>query len=712
MSQLPPSSDAAGPTLLHLRGATCSAVLETDGVGAPLWRYWGPRLDADSVPAEGLRARRPTPSFTLDFDQPLTVFPTFGVGWFNQSALLAHRDGRRFEQAFTACRADWLTPERVLRLTLEDALAGVTVTLTLGLNDDVLTLATTLTNSGDTPLDVQWLASGVVPLPDTMAVVHAYGGRHLSEFHPQTDVLGRGIWRRENRRGLTSHDAFPGAVVAAATADAHAGLTYGAQLAWSGNHAQTLEWLDDSRYQWQMGVWLAPGEGRLAPGASRTAPEMVAACSPHGLNGVAAAFHRAARARMTWPGGSMRPRPVSLNTWEGNYFRHDFAALTAQAAAAAEIGVERFVLDDGWFHRRHGDDAGLGDWRPDAGKYPRGLGPLIAAVRGLGLEFGLWVEPEMVNPDSDLYRAHPDWALGIAGRPAVTGRNQLVLDMSRPEVRNHLFDALDRLLREHPIAYLKWDHNRDLTTAGSAQGRASYVAQVAGAYALFDRLRAAHPDVEIEACAGGGGRIDLGILGRTHRFWTSDCIDARARVILQRGFLQFLPPEVMGAHVGASPAHTTSRRQGMAFRAAVALPGHFGMELDLTTLDDQARAGLARWIELYKRWRGRLHAGRVWLGKAADGLLWQAHGDEDASELLLFVLRLDPQVLRHAPPIRLPMLQGGARYRVTPLTPLADEAEDTAAAFSASADWLAQAGFVAPPMAAEQCRLFHITRER
>ena len=695
-------------TLLHLRGAGCSAVMEMDGGGAPLWRYWGPRLDDDALPAEGLRRRRPTPSFTLDFDQPLTVFPTFGVGWFNQTALLAHRDGRRFEQAFTACRAEWLTPERALRLTLTDDLAAVEVTIVMTLDDDALTLSSVLTNIGDTSLEVQWLASGVVPLPDTMARVHAYGGRHLDEFHPRIDALGHALWRRENRRGLTSHDAFPGAVVTAATTDAHAGLAYGAQLAWSGNHAQTLEWLDDSRYQWQMGLWLAPGEGRLAPGASLTAPAMVATCSRDGLNGVAAAFHRAARARMTWPGGAMRPRPVSLNTWEGNYFRHDFAALTAQAAQAAAIGVERFVLDDGWFHRRHGDDAGLGDWRPDAGKYPRGLGPLIEAVRALGLEFGLWVEPEMVNPDSDLYRAHPDWALGVAGRPVITGRNQLVLDMSRAEVRDHLFEAIDRLLTEHPIAYLKWDHNRDLTVAGSLGGGASYVAQVEGAYALFDRVRAAHPDVEIEACAGGGGRIDLGILARTHRFWTSDCIDARARVTIQRGFLQFLPPEVMGAHVGASPAHTTSRRQGMAFRAAVALPGHFGVELDLTTLDDRARGGLARWIDFYKRWRGRLHEGRVWLGEAADDLLWQAHGDDEASELLLFVLRLDPQTARHAPPIRLPMLRGDGRYRVTPLTPLADETEDAAAAFTASGGWLAEAGFVAAPMVAEQCRLFHI----
>jgi alpha-galactosidase len=430
---------------------------------------------------------------------------------------------------------------------------------------------------------------------------------------------------------------------------------------------------------------------------------MVATCSTRGLNGAAQNFHRAARARMTWPEGAMRPRPASFNTWEGSYFDHRLEDLKAQADIAAELGIERFVLDDGWFHGRRSDRSGLGDWWADAGKYPDGLGPLIDHVRARGLEFGLWVEPEMVNPDSVLYHAHPEWALRIAGRPLITARNQLVLDMSRVEVGEYLFTQIDRLLTDHAIGYLKWDHNRDLTAAASADGRPPYLAQVEATYALLDRLRAAHPRVEIEACAGGGGRTDLGILARTHRFWTSDCIDARSRVEIQRGFLQFMPPEVMGAHVGASPAHTTSRRQSLGFRAAVAMPGHFGVELNLGLIDEGARAELKDWIDFYRTWRDRLHGGCVWLGEGADGLLWQAHGDKAAYELLLFVIRLDPQALRHSPPIRLPMLDRFAWYRVTSL-------RSRAGPFEASGAWLAEAGLTVPPMLAEKCRLYHLAR--
>ena len=626
------------------------------------------------------------------------MLPTFGVGWFHQSALLAHRNGRSFEQAFTSTRLEWLIPDASLRLHLSDAVAKIDVALTLCLRDEVLTLSTCLTNLGSDELDVQWLAAGTVPLPGQCQNVRSYGGRHVTEFRPQVDALHPGIWRRENRRGLTSHDNFPGAIVTTPASDEHTGLVYGAQLAWSGNHTQTIEALDDGRYQWQMGVWLAPGEGRLAPGATLSSPDMVATCATSGLNGVAANFHRAARARLTWPGGAMRPRPVSFNTWEGSYFDHRLDDLKAQADVAASLGIERFVLDDGWFQGRQNDRSSLGNWWPDTGKYPQGLDPLINHVRGLGMEFGLWVEPEMVNPDSDLYRAHPDWALHIADRPMITARHQLVLDLTRSEVTDYLFAKLDGLLNDHAIAYLKWDHNRDLTVAGS-DGRPAYAAQVRAAYGLLAALRTAHPAVEIEACAGGGGRIDMGILQHTHRFWTSDCIDARSRVEIQRGFLQFLPPEIMGAHVGTSPAHTTSRRQSQAFRAATALPGHFGVELNLGKLDEKTRAELAEWIGVYKMWRHRLHGGQVWMGSGEDGVLWQAHGDAQANQILLFVTRLDPQTLRYAPPIRLPMVQTMARYRVAAVRGSAPTTEISGA-------WLTATGFAVPAMAAEQTQIF------
>lgn len=390
----------------------------------------------------------------------------------------------------------------------------------------------------------------------------------------------------------------------------------------------------------------------------------------------------------------MKPRPVHLNTWEGFYFDHDLGALKDLATAAADIGIERFVLDDGWFAGRNDETSSLGDWWVDPAKYPDGLAPLADHVTRLGMEFGLWVEPEMVNPDSDLFRAHPDWVLQIAGRPVLAARNQLVLDLTRPAVGDYLFGKIAALLRSLPISYLKWDHNRDLTHAGTTP---LYRRQVLAAYALFDRFRTEFLNVEIEACAGGGGRIDAGIAARTHRFWTSDCIDAVSRVGIQRGFLQFMPPELMGSHVGASPAHSTGRSQAMAFRAGVALPGHFGVELDLRKIgaaeSDELRAAIAR----YKRLRALLHGARLWLGEAPDGVVWQAHGDQDG--MLLLVTRTRPTTQRHQPHLRLAMLDPARRYHIT---------RDGAAACDYDGAWLQRIGLPLPPMRGEDVLVFSL----
>lgn len=653
-----------------LHGQASSLVLEIHSEEAPLWRYWGPRLPECTDPVVPLRDTRPLPSFMLDFDQPLTLAPTFGVGWFGQSALLAHRAGRDFAQAFTRCEYEWALPQRKVLVHLTDTVAALRLTVSLSLDaHDVLLMQSTLVNTGSEPLDVQWLAAATLPLPGHSATVRSYAGQHMHEFLLQEDALGRSQWRRENRRGRTSQDCYPGAVVTTPGATEHTGLVFGAHLAWSGNHQQTIEWLHDGQYQWQLGEWLAPGEGLLAPGAILVTPEVVASCSTQGLNGLAANFHAELRARLNWPEGRMRERPVHLNTWEGFYFDVYPEKVKELATAAARVGIERFVLDDGWFHGRHDDTSSLGDWWPDETKFPQGLDDLIAHVNGLGMGFGLWVEPEMINSNSDLFRAHPEWALQLEGRPLLTARNQLVLDISRAAAAQYLFERISALLSAHPIEYLKWDHNRDLTTAGLLGGLPGYRAQVHAVYALLARLRTAHPGVEIESCSGGGGRIDFAVLRHTHRVWTSDNIDALSRIAIQRGFMQFFPPEIMGAHVGTAPAHTTGRTQNMAFRATVALPGHLGVELDVRHLGEKETQELQGWIAVYKRLRERLHHGRVWLGQGEDSLVWQAHGDAACSDVLLLVYRPLPSSYRYTPALRLPMLDAAARYRVRQVLP-------------------------------------------
>ena len=714
---------------LGLHGRSTSLILEWHADEAPLWRYWGPRLPDDALPGLPLRDTRVLPSFSLDFDQPLTLVPGFGVGWFGQSAVLAHRVGHDFTVAFSRCDFAWPVPGQHLQLHLHDDTARLRISIHLRLDpaSDVLVMHSTLHNTGDQPLDVQWLAAGTLMLPGNCDTVRSYAGQHLHEFLPQQDRLSRSLWRRESRRGRTSHDCFPGAVVTTPGATEHSGLVYGAHLAWSGNHQQTLEWLHDARYQWQLGEWLAPGEGLLEPGATLHTPELVASCSMQGLDGLAANFHAELRTRLPWPGGRMKPRPVHLNTWEGFYFDVQPGPVKELATAAAALGVERFVLDDGWFHGRHDDRAALGDWWPDESKFAQGLGELIAHVNALGMEFGLWVEPEMVNPDSDLYRAHPDWALQLQGRPLLTARNQLVLDIARPEVSSYLFEKIAALLAAHAIAYLKWDHNRDLTTAGLShdanKGRAGYRAQVHAAYALMDRLRQAFPALEIESCSGGGGRIDFGMLRHTHRVWTSDCIDALSRVDIQRGFLQFFPPEIMGAHVGTAPAHSTGRTQSLAFRAAVALPGHLGVELDARHLSEEQAQQLRGWIAVYKILRDRLHQGRVWRGACGDGVVWQAHGDDDAADVLLLAYRTRPSDHRHPPPLCLPMLDTQARYRVREVQPEGTlratgrhhtapffDAINTDTGLEVHGAWLVSAGLPLPRSNAETAFIVRLTK--
>ncbi|MFN7163659.1 MAG: alpha-galactosidase [Hyphomonas sp.] len=685
-----------------VHGRASSLVLEAVPGGAPLWRYWGPRLPDGTHPEAALGETRPLPTFALDRDVALSVFPLIGEGWFGQSALLAHRAGADWAQGVTA--AEVRREGEALAVRLTDAVAGLEAEVRIALDPetDVLTCSTRLTNTGVGLLDVQWLAAATLPLPPETRRMHFYNGRHQAEFGPQTQELTRSLWRRENRRGLTSHDAPP-----TGFAETGAGHVYAAHLAWSGNSVQQAEWLDDGRYLWQFGEWLAPGEVRLRPREAVQTPELIATFSAEGRNGAMQNFHAAIRKRMTWPGGAMRPRPVQINTWEGFYFNHDMAGMTALADEAARLGIERFVLDDGWFEGRKDDKAALGDWTPDKAKYPDGLEPLAAHVTSLGMEFGLWVEPEMINPDSELARAHPEWILTGAGRPILTGRNQMLLDLTQTGVTEYLYDVLAGLLRSLPISYIKWDHNREIVAGGP---RANYRRQVQSTYALMGRLRMDFPDVEIEACAAGGGRIDAGILQYTHRFWTSDSLDAVQRVAMQREFLRVFPPEVMGSHVGTAPAHSTRRRQSLDFRAGVALAGHFGVELDPLKLDAKDKARLADWIETHKALRDRLHSGRVWLGEAGDGVVWQAHGE--ARDLVLLLYRVEPTAQRHMPLVRLPMLEDRP-YTVTRLDhtrtyQTASLVEAMRNGVGVSGAWLRESGLTMPAISAETVAIFRI----
>ena len=396
---------------------------------------------------------------------------------------------------------------------------------------------------------------------------------------------------------------------------------------------------------------------------------MYLAASQGGLDDLAAQFHGYLRAQPAHP---RPPRPVNLNVWEAVYFRHDLDKLTALADAAADLGAERFVLDDGWFQGRRDDRAGLGDWWVDEDVWPGGLHRLIDHVRGRGLQFGLWIEPEMVNPDSELFRAHPDWILSAGHRRPPLQRHQLVLDLTRPPVREYLRDRISALLSEYEIAYIKWDCNRDIINAGSGArlGAPAAHEQAQAVYELLDELRARHPQVEWESCAAGGGRIDVAMLEHVQRVWTSDMTDALARQSIQRWTGQLVPPEYLGAHVAAPFSHQTGRYMPMSLRGATALFGHFGIEADITRTSPEDLAELADWIGLYKRHRGLIHSGRMVRLDTPDDTAWM-YGvvATDASTALMSYVQLDEPRNNQPAALRVPGLDPEGRYRVTDVTP-------------------------------------------
>ncbi len=695
--------------LVVLAAGEGSLVVEPVADGAPRWHHCGARIVPGAPPL--LAATRTAASFSLDRDCPLSTAPVAGTGWFGPEVIGVSRAGKRVVLAWTD--ADISGDDAHVRITCRDALAGIELVQTWHTSGAGWHCGAEVTNTGTAAVTLDWLASVLIPLPPQAARLISWRGRHNAELVEADEPLPAHGWLRETRRGISGHGGAPGVYVLGDGAGWHSGDVLAVQLCWSGDTRIAVERDDEGYHILSAGAGLQPGEIALAPGQSWAAPVALLGFSRAGRNGAMAVQHALVRAMQCWPGGAMAPRKVHLNSWEACYFDHDATRIVALAQAAAAIGVERFVLDDGWFKGRGDDSAGLGDWIPDPVKYPHGLAPLAHAVRDLGMEFGLWVEPEMVNPDSDLYRAHPEWALHHAGHPRLTARGQLVLDMARADVRDYLFAALDSVLRAAPIGYLKWDHNRDLVPPSGA-------AHVRGTYDLLARLRAAHPAVEIESCAGGGGRSDAGMVPYVHRFWTSDTIDAVSRVAMQRGFLAFLPPEMMGSHVGASPAHATGRSQSMAFRAAIASTGHFGVELDPAALAPESHAELAQWVAFARRARDLAHHGQVWLGQGGDGLVWQAQGSLDAG-LLLWVIRTAPPLDRRPRPLPLPFVAGAGDISVCllgiagglaghlPPLPTVWSGPD-AAPVPFTADWLAHVGLPLPPLRAESVALFHCVR--
>ncbi|MFF2344987.1 alpha-galactosidase [Pseudarthrobacter sp. NPDC058119] len=730
---------------LYLRSAGTSLLVSFDSGEAEVI-HWGADLGAD-VPDLGILGA-PVGHSSIDAHVPAGLLPSAASAWRGRPALRGHRitaGGAGFDFSPRLRVTSVNTEGGAATIVQADGDAGVSVSSRLALHPGgLLELRHTVTNDGNTPFQVNELATVLPVAPDAVELLDLTG-RWCRERHPQRHRIQQGTWVRAGRHGRTGHDSS--LLFAAGTqgfGNRH-GKVWATHLAWSGNHEQFADTIGDGRTMIGGSELLGPAEVTLEPGGSYTTPALFAAYSDRGLDGITEAFYSWFRSRLhhVLPAASTgvpagKPRPVVLNTWEAVYFDHNLDTLIELAESAADLGVERFVLDDGWFRGRRDDHAGLGDWYVDETVWPDGLAPLINAVTSRGMEFGLWVEPEMVNLDSDVARAHPEWIVGPSaaahkdgGRLPLEWRNQHVIDLVNPEAWQYVFDRISALLAGNNISYLKWDQNRDLAEHGHA-GRPSVHAQTLAAYRLFDELRKAHPGVEIESCSSGGGRVDLGILERTDRVWASDCNDALERQTIQRWTGAVVPPELVGSHIGPTTSHTTARTHDLSFRAITALFGHFGMEWDIRGVQGKDREELRRVVGLYKEHRDLIHSGRrVHADLADDSLL--LHGvvagpAADGSDLgqgttaALFALVSTRTSAAEAPGrIGIPGLDAGRSYRVEVLLPTEDDA-DYGHAFTqvqppawlaggaeASGRFLAEVGLPMPILNPEHALLVKVT---
>ncbi len=712
------SSDSSpAPRAVHVTRAGVSLVLGRDHAGVPFVLHWGAALgELDDGALHALvAARRPGVSHS-SYDLPRTtgLVPDGARGFAGTPALEGHRVGGN-AGAVAPSLVDWEVRvhdaggSAALTCLSTDDEAGWEVSIEVVLDDaGLLHARTTVTNCADGDLH---LATVLTALP---VAAHAtelldLTGRWCKERSPQRHPWVQGTHRRDARHGRTGHDATLLMVSGTPGFTFGSGEVWAVHTAWSGNHTTYAERTPEGDCLLGGGELLAPGEVVLGPGETYHSPWLLGSWSQAGLDPLSHRFH--AHLRAVTP-RARTERPVIANTWEAVYFDQSLSRLVELADVAASVGVERFVLDDGWFLGRHDDTAGLGDWQVDPTAWPQGLGPLVEHVTARGMDFGLWVEPEMVNLDSETARAHPERVLrGRASAPP-QWRHQQVLDLQDDGAYADVRGALLALLDELDIAYLKWDHNRDLTdvTHGSA---AAVHGQTLAVHRLLDDLRAAHPSLEIESCASGGGRVDAAILERTDRIWPSDTIDPLERQHLQRWTSLLVPPELMGSHVGGPVAHTTGRSHRLGYRAATALLFSFGVEWDLTSLDALTLEALTRWIALHKQVRPLIAGGTLVHPDHPDpAVMVTGIVGADRTEAWYVVATVASTATQHPAPLRLTGLNPAATYRVNEVTATADQhgadltpwwAEGTGLVLGGRA--LATAGVALPVLAPETARV-------
>lgn len=612
-----PAADASGVPfdrwLLRTEHTTYAVALAGDGQWAEL-TAWGPH-GVETGPS-ALDWSRRTHFITPADASPAEYIP-YGLRPFTGADLVAQRPGeeRGVWWRFTEAAQDG---DRTLRLVFADETLGLTAALHYETvpGTDVILRWTELTCTGDAELRLERFDSAAVNIPVASGARLTYlTGQWSQEFQRTQLDLVRGRFEMASTQAVPGHAYAPWLAVQDASSPAEGATpTYGVALEWSGNWHITTDAEPGGAVRVRAGRVPHEGAVRLAPGATLTTPRLACAFSPDGLDGLARVWHRYER-RLT--GDRMdRPRKVLYNSWEATGFDVDAATQLDLARVAAGLGAELFVVDDGWFPGRPDDTGGLGDWTPDPAAFPEGFDHFVGQVRALGMDFGLWVEPEAISPKSELYAAHPEWVYRVEGRPATLVRNQLLLDLGREDVQDFVLATLDRLLGDHDISYLKWDMNRPPTERGRPGGgpveeQDLDAAHVAGYLRVLDHLRTHHPHVTVEGCAGGGGRIEHATLARTDVVWPSDNTAPLDRLAIQYGYLHAHAPHTMSSWVTDSPGVFDPRPRSLGFRFVNSMAGVLGIGADIRTWSAAQRDEASGWIARYKEIRDVIHHGEV-----------------------------------------------------------------------------------------------------
>ena len=560
-------------------------------------------------------------------------YPEYGGSDFRQGAIeIRHENGSRLTDMLYAGYE--ITPgkpslpklpatytehddeAKTLTIHLSDKVSGLKMDLlyTIFASGGIIARSARLTNGGTKTVHIERIMSMCLDLPDAKYDMIQLSGSWARERIPEAARLHHGLQGVESLRGHSSHQHNPFIALKRPNADEHSGEVIGFSLDYSGNFLAQVQVDNYNVTRVLMGIHPTWFDWELLPGESFQAPEAVIVYSDRGLNGMSQTYHRLYRKRLARGYWRDRVRPILINNWEATYFNFDERKLLAIAQKAKECGVELFVLDDGWFGERRNDYAGLGDWYPAPSLLPHGISGLSERIEAMGLKFGLWIEPEMVNPDSELFRAHPDWVLHIPDRKSSLSRHQLVLDFSREDVINHIYEMISKVLRESKISYIKWDMNRSISECGSAalpperQGEVFH-RHILGVYELYDRLTSEFPEVLFESCAGGGARFDPGLLYYAPQGWCSDDTDAIERLGIQYGTTFVYPVSCIGSHVSAVPNHQVNRITPLKTRADVAFFGTFGYELDLNKLSEEEQKMVERYTIFMKTYRELIQFG-------------------------------------------------------------------------------------------------------